>query len=116
GIEVLDDVLDADLAALEVLANRENLGDADARVDDDLEHGAFAGLDPLGDLDLALAREQRDRAHLAQVHAHRIARLRHLVFVERRRRNGRVVRVARRWFSVARTVGRRLAAVALAGL
>ncbi len=29
----------------------------------------LAALDALGDLDLALAREQRHRAHLAQVHA-----------------------------------------------
>ena len=37
-----------------------------------LEHRVAARLDALGDLDLALAREQLDRAHLAQVHAHRI--------------------------------------------
>jgi hypothetical protein len=30
------------------------------------------GLDPLGDGDLALARQQFHRAHLAQVHAHRV--------------------------------------------
>ena len=33
---------------------------------------AQAVLDALGDLDLALAREQLDRAHLAHVHAHRV--------------------------------------------
>ena len=36
------------------------------------DHGLAAGLDALGDGDLALAREQLDRAHLAQIHAHRI--------------------------------------------
>ena len=36
---------------------------------------ALAVLDALGDLDLALAGEQRDRAHLAQVHAHRVVGL-----------------------------------------
>ena len=36
------------------------------------DHGVAAGLDALGDGDLALARQQLDRAHLAQVHAHRI--------------------------------------------
>ncbi len=36
------------------------------------DHRVAAGLDALGDRDLALAAEQLDRAHLAQVHAHRI--------------------------------------------
>ncbi len=36
------------------------------------DHGVAAGLDALGNGDLALAREQFHRAHLAQIHAHRI--------------------------------------------
>ena len=36
------------------------------------DHGLAAGLDALGDGDLALAREQLDRAHLAEIHADRI--------------------------------------------
>ena len=36
------------------------------------QHGALAPLDAAGNLDLALAREQGHRAHLAQVHPHRI--------------------------------------------
>ena len=36
------------------------------------DHRLAAGLDALGDGDFALARQQLDRAHLAQVHAHRI--------------------------------------------
>ena len=36
------------------------------------DHRLAAGLDPLGDGDLALARQELDRAHLAQIHAHRI--------------------------------------------
>ena len=36
------------------------------------DHRVAAGLDPFGDGDLALAAEQFDRAHLAQIHAHRI--------------------------------------------
>ena len=36
------------------------------------DHRLAAGLDALGDGDLALARQQLDRAHLAQIHAHRI--------------------------------------------
>ena len=36
------------------------------------DHRLAAGLDALGDGDLALARQQLDRAHVAQVHAHGI--------------------------------------------
>ena len=36
------------------------------------DHDVAAGLDALGDGDFALAAEQFDRAHLAQIHAHRI--------------------------------------------
>ncbi len=36
------------------------------------DHRLAAGLDALGDGDLALARQQLHRAHLAQIHAHRI--------------------------------------------
>ena len=48
--------------------------DGDRAVEHGLEHLALAVLDALGDLDLALAGEQRDRAHLAQVHADGVAR------------------------------------------
>jgi hypothetical protein len=47
----------------------------------DLMTDELAALDALGDLDLALAGEQRHRAHLAQVHADRVVGL-----VERARR------------------------------
>ena len=36
------------------------------------DHHVASGLDPLGDGDFAFAAEQFDRAHFAQVHAHRI--------------------------------------------
>jgi hypothetical protein len=36
------------------------------------DHRVASGLDPLGDGDLALAAQQFDRPHLAQVHAHRV--------------------------------------------
>ena len=36
------------------------------------DHQFAAGLDALGDGDFAFARQQLDRAHLAQIHAHRI--------------------------------------------
>ena len=39
---------------------------------DGADHALAAGLDALGDGDLALAREQLDIAHLAQIHTHRV--------------------------------------------
>ena len=38
------------------------------------DHRLAAGLDALGDRDFALAGQKLDRAHLAQVHAHRVVR------------------------------------------
>ena len=75
-VDVADDLLDADLLLLELVAELEDLLDGDRRVEHDLQHAPLALLDALGDLDLALAGEQRDRAHLAQVHAHRVVGLR----------------------------------------
>ena len=55
------------------------------------DHRLAAGLDPFGDGDLALAREQPYRAHLAQIHAHRVVgaldRLASLGFGRRLRRD-----------------------------
>jgi hypothetical protein len=34
------------------------------------DHGFAAGLDPLGDGDLALTRKKFHRAHFAEIHAH----------------------------------------------
>src|SRR5882762_4180266 len=59
------DVCSSDLQFLE--------DDGGAR--DRLEHEHLAALDAFGDGDFALARQQRDGAHLAQVHAHRVVRL-----------------------------------------
>ena len=53
-----------------------------------LAHGVEAFLDALRDRDLAFAREQLDRAHLAHVHAHRVGRAAELR-VDRRRERGR---------------------------
>src|SRR6185437_8445027 len=75
-VDVLDDVLDADLALAQALADLEQFLDGDRAVEHGLQHLALAVLDALGDLDLALAGEQRDRAHLAQVHADGVARAR----------------------------------------
>ena len=59
-------------AALEILAERGNLADHDGRAGDGFEHAHLAALDALGDLDLALAGEQRHGAHLAQIHTDRV--------------------------------------------
>src|SRR5207248_1782353 len=69
---VADHFAHAHLALLQPLADLDDLLDRDAGVEHGVEHFLLAVLDALGDLHLALAGEQGDRAHLAQVHAHRI--------------------------------------------
>src|SRR6266498_293582 len=72
-VDVANDLLDADLPLAQLVGEPEDLLDRNRRVQHHLQHAPVAVLDPLGDLDLALTREQRDRPHLAHVHAHRIA-------------------------------------------
>src|SRR6266511_3871583 len=72
---VLHDLADADLALAEPLAQLEDLADGDRRREDRGEDLLLALLDPLRDLYLALARQEGDRSHLAQVHAHGVVRL-----------------------------------------
>ena len=62
-------------AALQVFAQRCHFADHDRRTRNRLEHAVLATLDALGDLHLALARQQRHSSHLAQIHAHRVVRL-----------------------------------------
>ena len=57
---------------LQFLAPVEDIADGGRRSADRADHLFASGFDPLGDGDFALARQQFDRAHLAQVHAHRI--------------------------------------------
>src|SRR5713101_3137752 len=71
----LDDFLDRPCAAAEILADRQKFLEDDGGARDRFEHEHLAALDALGDGDFALARQQRYRAHLAQVHANRIVRL-----------------------------------------
>src|SRR5471032_631529 len=78
---VADDLTHAHLALLETLADLDDLLDGDGRVQNRLENFLLAVLDALRDLHLALAGEERNRAHLAQVHAHRVVRLRVGVFL-----------------------------------
>ena len=72
---VADDVLDADLVVAKPLADVDDLAHGDRAGQDGRENLVFALLDALGDLDFALAGEQRDAAHLAQVHADRVVAL-----------------------------------------
>ncbi len=62
-------------AALQVFAERHDLANHDGRTGNGLEHAVLAALDALGDFDFAFARQQRNGAHFAQVHAHRVVGL-----------------------------------------
>ena len=64
-----DDFLDVADAAAEVFAEADDLADDDGRARDGLHDADLAALDALGDFDFALAGEQRNGAHLAEVHA-----------------------------------------------
>src|SRR6185437_11802960 len=62
-------------AALQVFAQRNDLANHNRRARDGLHHAHLPALNALGNLNLALARQQRNRAHLAQVHAHGVVGL-----------------------------------------
>jgi hypothetical protein len=70
--EAVDDAGDDDLAVTDLGGQAQDLGDGGRRGRDGFHHGLQAAFDALGDLDLAFARQQFDRAHLAHVHAHRV--------------------------------------------
>ena len=67
--------LDGTDAALEVFAHGDDLADDDRRTRQRLEHAQLAALDALGDFHFAFAGEQRNGAHLAQVHANGVVGL-----------------------------------------
>ena len=68
----IDDVAEEDLAFVELVAPDDDGLEGQRALAQPGDHRLAAGLDALGDGDLALARQQLDRAHLAQIHAHRI--------------------------------------------
>src|SRR5579862_690602 len=70
----LNDLLDGSRTAAEVFGDGQQFLDDDRRARDRLEHEDLAALDALGDGHFALAGEQRNGAHLAQVHADRVVR------------------------------------------
>src|SRR5215207_8932089 len=70
-----DVVPDVQAPRLQLLADLAQLLDGDGRARDGLLRLDLAALDPLGDGDLALAREEWHDAHLAQVEADGVVRL-----------------------------------------
>ncbi len=64
-----NDFLDVANAAAQVFAEADDLANDDGRARDGLHDAELAALDALGDFDFALAGEQGDGAHLAEVHA-----------------------------------------------
>ena len=68
----IDDVAQEDLSLVELVAPDDDGLEGERAFAQARDHRLAAGLDALGDRDLALARQQLDRAHLAQIHAHRI--------------------------------------------
>jgi hypothetical protein len=69
------EVAEVDLAVGQAVAQADDLVRGHGAARDHLHDRLLAALDALGDLDLALAGEERHRAHLAQVHADGVVRL-----------------------------------------
>ena len=68
GFEI-DDVAQQNLAFVQLVAPDDDGLEGQRALAQAGDHGLAAGLDALGDGDLALAGQQLDRAHLAQIHA-----------------------------------------------
>ena len=68
----VDDVAQEDLAFVELVAPDDDGLEGERAFAQAGDHRLAAGLDALGDGDLALAGEQLHRAHLAQIHPHRV--------------------------------------------
>ena len=68
----IDDVAKEDFSFVELVAPDDDGLEGERAFAEAGDHRLAAGLDALGDGDFALAREQLDRAHLAQIHAHGI--------------------------------------------
>ena len=68
GFEI-DDVAEEDLSFVEFIAPDDDGLEGQRAFAQACDHRLAAGLDALGDRDFAFARQQFDRAHLAQIHA-----------------------------------------------
>ena len=66
----VDDVAEEDFSFVELVAPDDDGLEGQRAFAEARDHRFAAGLDALGNGDFAFAREQLDRAHLAQVHAH----------------------------------------------
>ena len=68
----VDDVAQEDFSVAQFVAPDDDGLEGQRAFAQSGDHRLAAGLDALGDGDFALAREQFDRAHFAQIHAHGI--------------------------------------------
>ena len=68
--EAVDDFVDLDLFVGDAVGGGDDFGDRHGTGGNGLDHVFQAIFDALGNLDLAFARQQLDRAHFAHVHAH----------------------------------------------
>ena len=68
----IDDVAEENLALVELVAPDDDGLEGERALAQPCDHRLAAGLDAFGNGDFALAGQELDRAHLAQVHAHRI--------------------------------------------
>ena len=71
----LDDFLDRPGAVAQILADLQKLLQDQRRTRDGFQHEQLPALDPLRDRHFAFARQQRNGAHLAQVHANGVVGL-----------------------------------------
>src|SRR6202521_3672147 len=71
----LDDFLDRTVALAEIVGDRQKFLQNDRGTRNRFENEQLPALDALGDSHLAFARQQRNGAHFAQVHANRVVRL-----------------------------------------
>ena len=74
-LALLEDVAQVGLAGLDSVAQVDKKVQRDRRLEDLFFDLVFAGLDPLGDLDLLLTREQLEVAHLLEVEPYRVRRI-----------------------------------------
>jgi hypothetical protein len=74
GLFEVDHLAQQDAAGAELLAPDHDRFEGQGAFAQAADHGVAAGFDALGDGDFALARQQLDAAHLAQVHPHRVVR------------------------------------------
>ena len=78
----IDDVAQQHLVFVERVAPAQQRAHGQRALADAADHHVAAGLDALGDGDLALARQQLDRTHLAQIHAYRIVGAADIVVID----------------------------------